>query len=122
MALFPANGGPNSAFQQSLTKDPDRRFRGPFVGQAFNLVVGNQVYLGVKSSGVLGQESGLFRGIVDSSEKNVFEKDLLMFCPHEGVTGLEKTSQRIALIDRHNFISISSLAACRERAKRNWSG
>ena len=75
-----------------------------FVGQAFDFVVGDQVDLCEKTAGVLGEEGGLFRGIVDSSEQNVFEENLFLFCTDKNITGFEESVERESFIDRHNLV------------------
>ena len=50
-------------------------FGGPFVGQAFDFIVGDEVDLGMEAFGVLREEAGLLGAIVDPSEENVFEED-----------------------------------------------
>ena len=50
-------------------------FGRPFVGQAFDFIVGDEVDLGMEAFGVLREEAGLFGAIVDPGEENVFEED-----------------------------------------------
>jgi hypothetical protein len=75
-----------------------------FIGEAFDFVVWDQVNLCEKTTGVLGEEGGLFRGIVDSSQENVFKEDLFLFCTDKDVTGFEKSIERESFIDRHNLV------------------
>ena len=58
VTFLAADGGPDAVVKQGLAKETNSRFRRPFVGKAFHLVVGNQVDLGVEASGVLGQKFG----------------------------------------------------------------
>ena len=75
-----------------------------FVGQAFDFVVGDQVDLCEKTAGVLSKEGGLFRGIVDSGQKNVFKEDLFLFGADKNVTGFEESVEGESFVDRHNLV------------------
>ena len=50
-------------------------FARPFVGQAFDFIVGDEVDLGMEAFGVLREEAGLFGAIVDPGEENIFKED-----------------------------------------------
>jgi hypothetical protein len=105
VALFAPNRGTDSSFKKSATEEVDCFFGRTFVGEAFDFVVGDQVHLCEKTTGVLGEEGGLFRGIVDSSEKNIFEEDLFLFGSDKDVTGFEKSIEGKSFIDRHDLVA-----------------
>ena len=50
-------------------------FSGPFVGEALDFIVGDEVDLGMEAFGVLREEAGLFGAIVDPGEENIFKED-----------------------------------------------
>ena len=75
VAFFAADGCANSGGEEGPAEEVDGVFGGSFVGESFDLVVGDEVDLGVESFGVLGEEAGLFWAIVDACEENVFEED-----------------------------------------------
>ena len=75
MAFFAADGGPNSGSEEGAAKEMNGFFARPFVGQAFNFIIGDEVDLGMEAFGVLREKTGLLGAIVDPSEENIFEED-----------------------------------------------
>ena len=55
MSLFAADRGTDTGFKKGATEEVDRFFGGAFVGKAFDFVVGNEVHLGKKGGGRVGQ-------------------------------------------------------------------
>jgi hypothetical protein len=104
VAFFAPDRGTDSGFKKSATEEVDCFFGRALVGQAFDFVVGDQVDLREKTAGVLSKEGGLFRGIVDSGEENIFEEDLFLFGANKDVTGLEESIERESFVDRHNLV------------------
>ena len=62
----------------------------------------------------MGKEGGLFRGIINSCQEDIFEEDLFLFGTDENVTGIEKSIEWESFIDRHNLVA-DSIAGGMER-------
>ena len=105
MTFFAANGRADPGFKESATEEVDSLLGWTFVGKAFDFVVGDEVYFGEKAASVLGEKSGLFGGIIDSGEENIFKENLFLFGTNKDVTGLEKAVEREPFIDGHDFVS-----------------
>ena len=105
MAFFTANGRADPCFEEGATEEVDGFLGRAFVGKTFDFVVGDEVYFGEKAAGVLGEKSGLFRGIIDSREKNILKEDLFLLGTDKDVTGLEKAVEGEPFIDGHDFVS-----------------
>lgn len=105
MAFFAANGRADPCFEEGATEEVDGLLGRAFVGKTFDFVVGDEVYFGEKTAGVLGEEGGLFRGIIDSREENILKEDLFLFGTDKDVTGLEKAVEGEPFIDGHDFVS-----------------
>ena len=105
MAFFAANGRADPCFEEGATKEVDGFLRRAFVGKAFDFVVGDEVYFGEKTAGVLGEEGGLFWRVVDSCEENVFKENLFLFGTDKNVTGLEEAVEGITFVDGHDLIA-----------------
>ena len=82
----------------------DRLLGRAFVREVFDFVVRDQVYLCEKAAGMLGQEGGLLRGVIDARQQDIFEKNLFLFGADKNITGLKKTIEGVTFVDRHNFI------------------
>lgn len=75
MAFFASDGRPNSRSEEGAAKEMNGVFARPFVGQAFDFIVGDEVDLGMEAFGVLREKTGLLGAIIDPGEENVFEED-----------------------------------------------
>ena len=105
MTFFAANGRADPGFKESATEEVDSLLGWTFVGKAFDFVVGDEVYFGEKAASVLGEKGGLFGGIIDSGEENIFKENLFLFGTNKDVTGLEKAAERESFIHRHDFVA-----------------
>lgn len=56
---------------------------------------------------MLGEESSLFRRIVDPCQENIFEEDLFLFGTDKNVTGFEESVEGITFVNRHNLVADS---------------
>lgn len=107
VTFFASNGGADTGLKKSAAEEVDRFFGGALVGQAFDLVIGDEVNLGEKAAGVLGEESRLLGGVIDAGEKDVFEKDLFFARTDKDVAGLEEAIEGETFVDGHNLIADS---------------
>lgn len=105
MTFFAANGRADPGFEESATEKVDSLLGWTFVGKAFDFVVGDEVYFGEKAASVLGEKGGLFGGIIDSGEENIFKENLFLFGTNKDVTGLEQAVEGIAFVDGHDLIA-----------------
>ena len=56
---------------------------------------------------MLGEESSLFRRIVDSCQENIFEEDLFLFGTDKNVAGFEESVEGVPFVNRHDFVADS---------------
>ena len=104
VTFFAADGSPNACGEERPAEKMNCLFRGTFVGETLDFVVGNQIHFGVKTTGMLGEQASLFRTVVDSRKKDVFEKDLFFPRFDKCVACREEAVEGVAFIDRHDFI------------------
>ena len=104
VTFFAADGGPDASGKECPAEKMNRLFRGAFVGESLDFVVGDQIHFGVKPTGMLGEQASLFRTVVDSRKKDVFEKDLFFPRFDKCVACREEAVEGVAFIDRHDFI------------------
>ena len=114
VTFFAADGSPNACGEERPAEKMNCLFRGTFVGETLDFVVGNQIHFGVKTTGMLGEQASLFRTVVDSRKKDVFEKDLFFPRFDKCVACREEAVEGVAFIDRHDFIDKSYRLSCHE--------
>ena len=105
MAFFEAEGGGDAVAAEDGVEGAAVFGGGAFPGEAFDVVVGDEVDLGAGGGGAFDEEAGFVEVVVDAFDEDILEGELLFLLRVPVAEGVHEFIDAPLLVHRHDLVA-----------------